>query len=64
MRHDVLNVHPSARAEIQRDTAWRRERIATAAYYLAEHRGSAPSDQEENWLLAEAQIDALDEFHG
>jgi hypothetical protein len=38
----------------------RRERIAIAAYYLAEARGFAPGHEVEDWLLAQAQVDAQD----
>lgn len=31
----------------------RRERIAIAAYYLAERRGFAPGHEKEDWLAAE-----------
>ncbi len=36
----------------------RHELIAIAAYYLAEKRGFAPGHEEEDWLTAEAAIDA------
>ena len=32
--------------------------IATAAYYLAERRGFAPGCELEDWLAAEAEVDA------
>ena len=35
----------------------RRLRIATAAYYLAERRGFNSSDEIQDWLEAEAEID-------
>ncbi len=50
----------SAHLAVQRADAWRRERIATAAYYIAQKRGFAPGHEEEDWRLAEAQIDAID----
>lgn len=50
----------SAHLAMQRTEAWRHERIATAAYYLAEKRGFAPGHDEEDWRVAEAQIDAMD----
>lgn len=50
----------SAQLAVQRTEAWRQERIATAAYYLAEKRGFAPGHQQEDWLRAESQIDATD----
>jgi len=36
----------------------RHELIAIAAYYLAERRGFAPGHEDEDWLQAEAAIDA------
>jgi hypothetical protein len=50
----------SAQLAVQRTEAWRQERVATAAYYLAEKRGFAPGHETEDWLLAEAQVDAAD----
>ena len=35
----------------------RRELIALAAYYLAEHRGFQCGHEDEDWLAAEAQVD-------
>jgi hypothetical protein len=35
----------------------RQERIAHAAYYLAERRGFEPGHEMEDWLAAESQID-------
>lgn len=37
----------------------RHEMIATAAYYLAEHRGFAAGAADLDWLTAERQIDAM-----
>lgn len=37
----------------------RRAMIAEAAYYHAERRGFAPGDELEDWLQAEAEVDAL-----
>jgi len=50
----------SAQLAVQRNETWRHERVATAAYYLAEKRGFAPGHEAEDWQLAEAQIDAAD----
>ncbi len=50
----------SAQLAVQRTEAWRQERVATAAYYIAEKRGFAPGHEEEDWRVAEAQIDAMD----
>jgi hypothetical protein len=44
----------------RRDEEWRRERVATAAYYLAANRGFEPGNEAADWSLAELQIDALD----
>jgi hypothetical protein len=50
---------PPARAEraVAPDTT-RFERIAEAAYYIAERRGFAPGDPVRDWLEAERAIDA------
>lgn len=37
----------------------RRAMIEQAAYLRAERRGFAPGNQEEDWLAAEAEVDAL-----
>lgn len=37
----------------------RRAMIAEAAYLRAERRGFAPGNEEEDWLAAEAEVDAL-----
>ncbi len=37
----------------------RRAMIAQAAYLRAERRGFAPGGEEEDWLAAEAEVDAL-----
>ncbi len=37
----------------------RHEMIAVAAYYLAERRGFAPGASDEDWALAEQQIERL-----
>jgi hypothetical protein len=37
----------------------RQKMIATAAYYLAERRGFNSSDEIQDWLEAEAEIDGL-----
>ncbi len=50
----------SAAAGIRRDNAWRHERVATAAYYLAAKRGFEPGHEAEDWALAELQTDAID----
>jgi hypothetical protein len=50
----------SAEAENRRDDAWRHERVAVAAYYLAANRGSEPGGAAADWSLAELQIDAID----
>jgi len=36
----------------------RRVMISEAAYYIAEHRGFAAGREDEDWLLAERQVDA------
>ena len=42
----------------EQSAATRHEKIAVAAYFIAESRGFAPGHDEENWLLAQAQVDA------
>jgi hypothetical protein len=51
----------SSLGELQRDGAWRRERVSVAAYYCAERRGFGSGGEAEDWRLAEAQTDAADE---
>jgi hypothetical protein len=36
----------------------RREMIATCAYFLAEHRNFTPGNEHEDWLAAEAEMNA------
>ena len=48
---------PGSKVVPGRAGADRRERIAQAAYYLAEQRGFAAGHEEEDWLLAERRID-------
>jgi hypothetical protein len=55
-----LNPTGSAEPEKRRDAAWRHERVAVAAYYLAAHRGSEPGHEAQDWSLAELQTDAID----
>ncbi len=40
------------------DPEYRHEMIAQAAYFRAKHRGFAPGHELEDWLAAEAQVDA------
>jgi hypothetical protein len=51
----------SARGELQRDEAWRRERVSVAAYYLAQRRGFDAGGEAADWHQAEAETDAADE---
>ena len=39
------------------DPELRHDMIATAAYYIAEHRGFAPGHELEDWYRAQAAID-------
>jgi hypothetical protein len=48
---------PSTRITVSEDA--RRAMIAQAAYLRAERRGLAPGSEEEDWLAAEAEVDAL-----
>jgi len=50
----------SAEAQNRRDDAWRHQRVAVAAYYLAANRGFEPGGAAADWSLAELQIDAID----
>jgi hypothetical protein len=54
------NTAGSAAAAVRRDDAWRHERVALAAYYLAANRGFEPGYEAADWSLAEHQIDAID----
>lgn len=44
--------------ENELEVSSRLERIATAAYYKAEARGFVPGFEMEDWLRAEAEVDA------
>jgi hypothetical protein len=44
----------------EQSAALRLERIAVAAYYMAEARSFEPGHDAEDWLLAQVQIDAID----
>jgi hypothetical protein len=44
----------------ERDVAIRQQRIAVAAYLLSEARGFEPGHEAEDWLAAQARIDAID----
>jgi len=48
---------PVTRAEISAED--RRQMIAEGAYLRAERRGFAPGSEQEDWLAAEAEVDAL-----
>ena len=50
---------PGASARISVSEDARRAMIAQAAYLRAERRGFAPGNEEEDWLAAEAEVDAL-----
>jgi hypothetical protein len=41
------------------DPETRQEMVATAAYYCAEQRGFTPGHELEDWLAAEAAVDAM-----
>lgn len=44
----------------ERSAATRRDRIAVLAYLMSEARGFAPGHDAEDWLLAQAKVDAED----
>jgi hypothetical protein len=48
------------RASHERSAAQRLDRISVAAFYLAEARGFVPGHEADDWLLAQAQVDATD----
>jgi hypothetical protein len=48
----------SARLTVALDPERRRQMVAEAAYFYAEHRGFEPGHEVEDWLAAESQIDA------
>jgi hypothetical protein len=51
----------SSMGELQRDGAWRRQRVSVAAYYCAQRRGFEPGGDAEDWRRAEAEINTADE---
>ena len=56
---EVLDVHESVLDGVTNvDPEFRHEMVATAAYYIAEQRGFAPGQEVEDWLAAEAAVDA------
>ena len=57
---------PSPAKRISVSDEARRAMVAQAAYLRAERRGFAPGYEEEDWLAAEAEVDALlrAEHHG
>ena len=52
-----VTASPSSRISVSEEA--RRGMIAQAAYLRAERRGFAPGCEEEDWLAAEAEVDAL-----
>ena len=55
--HALCERHDAQRATISEDV--RRGMIAEGAYLRAERRGFAPGHEEEDWLAAETEVDAL-----
>lgn len=54
------NKSPSAKAwQAGKSEEDRQEMISTAAYYRAERRGFNGGDEVQDWLAAEAEIDAM-----
>ncbi len=45
------------------DTGNREQMIAVAAYFRAQHRGFQGGNSEDDWLAAEAEIDAMLRSH-
>jgi hypothetical protein len=62
-RHRAAPVAPSAGSGASPDVSVsepaRRALVAQAAYLRAERRGFAPGGEVEDWLAAEAEVDAL-----
>jgi hypothetical protein len=54
--HKILAAHLTAAGVTAEE---RYQLIAKAAYYRAEHRGFVPGAELEDWLAAEAEIDAM-----
>ena len=54
----ILRAKPLAKPDSVTDEA-RRRMIAESAYLRAERRGFLPGGEEEDWLEAEAEVDAL-----
>ncbi|HEY4214532.1 MAG TPA: DUF2934 domain-containing protein [Steroidobacteraceae bacterium] len=50
---------PAAKPSVDISEDARRGMIAEAAYLRAERRGFMPGDEVEDWLAAEAEVDAL-----
>lgn len=57
--NDSISVPAGSDLRIQVKPAERLEMIAVAAYFRAERRGFAPGGAQQDWLLAEADIDRL-----
>ena len=51
------NAGPSAVVAVTAEE--RRKMIAAAAYYKAQARGFAPGNEEDDWLLAEREVDTI-----
>jgi hypothetical protein len=51
--------HSASTPNIRVSDEVRRQMIAEAAYLRSEQRGFAPGYEAEDWLLAEAEVDAL-----
>lgn len=54
--HGAPGLHKQA--AVDHKAAEHRRRVAEAAYFLAEHRGFKGGDPVQDWLAAEAQINA------
>jgi len=55
---DMRPVEQRAKAQIAARAAERQATIAREAYYRAEQRGFAPGHELDDWLAAEAHVDA------
>jgi Protein of unknown function (DUF2934) len=56
-----FSIERTAQGEIRRCAAWRHERVAVAAYYMAESRTFEPGYELYDWTRAERKTDEIDE---
>lgn len=61
-KKSVLSIKPKRKINNPTDQDFQ-EMISQAAYYKAEQRGFVPGFEEEDWLLAEEEIIAMQKRH-